>query len=217
MTRAIGSARLKRAGAAILAAIGWSALALQYHLLIQATDGLGLSRAEGTLRFFSFFTIQTNILACLVLTAFAVKHPLDEWWVHPFVRSAVAVYIAMVGLVYVTVLRPLWAPQGAQWLSDVALHYVMPVGYLVFWLACVRKAGLRWYDPLLWLIYPLIYLFLILVRGRMAEFYPYPFIDAGKLGYAQVMQNAAGLVVVCAILGAAVVVIGWRLARRQPV
>jgi hypothetical protein len=50
----------------------------------------------------------------------------------------------------------------------------------------------------------------------MAEFYPYPFIDAGKLGYAQVMQNAAGLVVVCAILGAVVVVIGWWLARRQP-
>jgi hypothetical protein len=216
MTGSIGSARLKRAGAAMLAAIGWCALLLQYYLLILATDGLGLSRTEGTLRFFSFFTIQTNILACLVMTAFAIKRPLDEWWVHPFVRSAIAVYVAMVALVYVTVLRPLWAPQGAQWLADVALHYVMPVGYLVFWLTCVRKAGLRWYDPLLWLIYPLIYLFLILVRGRMAEFYPYPFIDAGKLGYAQVMQNAAGLVVVCAILGAVVVVIGWWLARRQP-
>ncbi|MGN6284534.1 MAG: Pr6Pr family membrane protein [Afipia sp.] len=216
MERPAGSAKLKRAGAAALAVAGWCALVLQYRLLIEATDGLGVPRIEGTLRFFSFFTIQTNILACLVLSAFALKRPLDEWWVHPFVRSAVAVYIAMVGLVYVTVLRPLWAPQGAQWLADVALHYVMPVGYLVFWLACVRKAGLRWYDPLLWLIYPLIYLFLILVRGRMAEFYPYPFIDAGKLGYAQVMQNAAALVVVCAILGAAVVVTGWWLARRRP-
>jgi hypothetical protein len=55
-------------------------------------------------------------------------------------------------LVYVTILRPLWAPQGAQWLADVLLHYGMPLGYLGFWLFLVRKTSLRWYDPLLWLI-----------------------------------------------------------------
>ena len=169
---------------------------------------------EANVRFFSYFTIQTNILASLVLTAFAVKRPLDEWLVHPFVRSAVAVYIAMVGLTYFTLLRHLWAPQGAQWIADATLHYVMPVGYLVFWLACVRKAGLRWYDPLLWLIYPLTYLLLILVRGKISGFYPYPFIDAGTLGYAKVATNAAGLVIVCAVLGAVIVTAGWRLARR---
>ena len=214
MTRPVRSARLKRAGAAALAAVGWCALVLQYVLLIRTAGDSSLSLMEANVRFFSYFTIQTNILASLVLTAFAIKRPLDEWLVHPFVRSAVAVYIAMVGLTYFTLLRHLWAPQGTQWVVDTTLHYVMPVGYLVFWLACVRKAGLRWYDPLLWLIYPLTYLLLILVRGKISGFYPYPFIDAGTLGYAKVATNAAGLVIVCAVLGAVIVTAGWRLARR---
>jgi len=210
------TAKLKRAAAALLALVGWASLVLQYALLIQTTDAMYLSLAEGTIRFFSFFTIQANILVALVLTAFSIKSSPDEWLVHPFVRSAVAVYIAMVGLVYLALLRHLWMPQGAQWIADVALHYVMPVGYLAFWLTCVRKTGLRWHDPLLWLIYPLLYLGFVLVRGKMSGFYPYPFIDANSLGYAGVAANTAGLLIVCAALGGLLVVIGGRLARRQP-
>jgi len=213
---AMRTAKLKRTAAACLALIGWAALVLQYGLLVQTTSATGLSLVEATIRFFSFFTIQSNILASLVLTAFVIKGGPDEWLVHPFVRSAVCVYIAMVGLVYVVLLRQLWAPQGAQWLADVMLHYAMPLGYLVFWFTCVRKAGLRWYDPLLWLIYPLFYLGFILVRGKLSGFYPYPFIDAKTLGYAGVAANTAGLLVVCAAIGMGLVMICWALSRRQP-
>jgi hypothetical protein len=209
------TAKLKRIAAACLALLGWTALVVQYVLLLQITNALGLSMAEGTIRFFSFFTIQANILVALVLTAFAIKSAPDEWLVHPFVRSAVAVYIAMVAIVYFAVLRQRWAPQGAQWVADVVLHYVMPVGYLAFWLTCVRKAGLRWYDPLLWLVYPLFYLAFILVRGKLAGFYPYPFIDVGTLGYAKVAFNTLWLLIVCAALGTIFVAVGWRLSRRQ--
>ncbi len=211
-----GSAKAKRTGAALLAVFCWLALVLQLVLHIQAANGLGLSLAEALIRFFSYFTIQSNILAALVLTAFAIKAGMDEWLVHPFVRSAVAVYIAMVGIIYHTLLRQLWEPKGAQWFADTALHTVMPVGYLVFWLTCVRKAGLRWYDPLLWLIYPLFYLGFVLVRGKMSGFYPYPFIDAKTLGYAGVAANTAGLLIVCAALGMCLVGLGWWLARRRP-
>jgi len=213
---ATGSARIKRTGAGLLAVFCWFSLLLQLVLHIQVTNGLGLPLAESLIRFFSYFTIQTNILAALVLTAFAIKASLDEWLVHPFVRSAVAVYIAMVGITYHTLLRRLWEPKGAQWFADTALHTVMPVCYLLFWFACVRKAGLRWYDPLLWLIYPLFYLGFVLVRGKMSGFYPYPFIDAKTLGYAGVAANTAGLLIVCAALGGFLVAIGWWLARRQP-
>ena len=84
-------------------------------------------------------------------------------------------------------------------------------------MTCVRKAGLRWYDPLLWVIYPLFYLGFVLVRGKLTGFYPYPFIDAKTLGYAGVAANTAGLLVVCAAIGMCLVLIGWWLARRQPV
>ncbi len=210
------TAKLKRTAAALLALLGWAALGLQYYLTMRTSGVMGLSQIEGIIRFFSYFTIQANILVALVLTAFAIKSGPDEWLVHPFVRSAVAAYIAMVGLIYVALLRHLWTPTGAQWIADVVLHYVTPVGYLVFWFACVRKSGLRWYDPLLWLIYPLFYLGFVLVRGKMSGFYPYAFIDAKTLGYADVAANTAGLLIVCAALGGLLVAIGWWLVRRQP-
>jgi hypothetical protein len=200
-TSAKSSARTpKRIAAAVLALAGWFALALQFVLML----GVSLDRltlAETLIRFFSYFTIQSNILVALVLSAFACKTDSDDWLVHPFVRSAVAVYIAVVGLTYVVVLRSLWAPQGAQWLADAMLHYLMPVGYVVFWIVAVRKDGLRWYDPLLWLIYPAFYLAIILIRGAVSGFYPYPFIDAGQLSPGVLALNAAGMLALFVVLG----------------
>jgi hypothetical protein len=207
----------ERAVAAILALVGWGAIALQYWLILQTATATGLSTGEITVRFLSYFTIQSNILVALVLTGFAIRPKFDEWTVHPFVRSAIATYIAVVGLIYVVVLRSLWAPQGAQWLADVLLHYVMPVGYLVFWLVVVRKAGLRWYDPLLWLIYPVLYLAFILMRGHASGFYPYPFIDGGQLSAREIVWNASGVMLVFLAAGALILMLSRLLARREPV
>ena len=150
------------------------------------------------------------------------RHHLDGvCLVHELIMAedgwAIASYIAVVAAVTIASLRDLWAPQGPQWLADVLLHYVMPLGYLAFWLVAMHKAGLCWYDPLLWLIYPLFYLGFVLVRGKMSGFYPYPFIDAKTLGYAGVAANTAGLLVVFAAIGFCLVMIGWWLSRRQPV
>ncbi len=209
--------RSERIAAVMLACVGWFALGLQYYLLLRVTDGQGLSWGQGTLRFLCYFAIQTNILVALMLTAFALRSKVEEWTVHPFERSAIASYIAVVALVYVTTLRTLWAPEGAQWLADVLLHYLMPLAYLAFWLFVMRKAGLRWYDPLLWLIYPLFYLGFMLVHGRFTGFYPYPFIDVSKLGYGKMAQNALGLLAVFLVSGVAVLIVSRLLAKREPV
>jgi hypothetical protein len=207
----------ERIAAIVLACVGFLALALQYYLLLQVTSGQGLSWGQGTLRFFCYFTIQTNILVALMLAAFALRSKVEEWTVHPFERSAIASYIAVVALVYVTTLRTLWAPEGAQWLADVLLHYLMPLAYLAFWLFVMRKAGLRWYDPLLWLIYPLFYLGFVLVHGRFTRFYPYPFIDVSKLGYGKMALNALGVLAVFLAAGIVVLIVSRLLAKREPV
>jgi hypothetical protein len=209
--------RSERIAAIVLACVGWFALGLQYYLLLQVTGGQGLSWGRGTLRFFAYFTIQTNILVALMLTAFALRSRVEEWTVHPFERSAIASYIAVVVLVYVTTLRTLWAPEGAQWLADVLLHYLMPLAYLAFWLFVMRKAGLRWYDPLLWLIYPVFHLGFVLVHGRWSGFYPYPFIDVSKLGYGKMALNAFGVLAVFLVSGVVVLIVSRLLAKREPV
>jgi hypothetical protein len=210
------TAKLRRTAAALLALAGWFALLLQYYLSLMTAGVIGISQSEGIVRFFSGFGVQANILAALVLTVFAIKGSRDEWLVHPFVRSAVAVYNAMAAMLFAVLPRRFGLLGNIGWLVDAMLYLIIPAGYLVFWLACVRKTGLRWYDPLLWLIYPLFYLGFVLVRGKMSGFYPYPFIDAKTLGYAGVAANTAGLLIVCAAIGMCLVLIGWWLARRRP-
>ncbi len=211
----IRSASFQRAIAVVLALLGWSALVLQFVLHLDVSEQLGVARPEALIRFFSYFTIQVNILAAAVLTAYGMTAPSQPWRERAFIPSGVAVYIATVGLGYSALLRHLRPPTGMPWLADFLLHDVMPLAFFLFWVVCVRKARLRWTDPLLWLIYPIGYLAVILVRGEMSNFYPYPFINVATLGYASVAVNAAGLLIFCAALGAVFVGVGRGLARRR--
>jgi hypothetical protein len=200
--------------AAVGALLGWFGLALQlYLMLVQAP---GPERLGAVITYFSFFTILTNILAAVVFTAVALQ-PKGEWgqWLcRPSVQAATAVYIAVVGMVYQLLLRQLWNPQGAQWVADVVLHSIIPVGYVLYWLLFAPRAGLNWKDAVVWLTYPAVYLVYILARGAMSGLYPYPFVDVNVLGYGGVLARAAGFLLVFLGMGLLVVAVGrWMRAR----
>jgi hypothetical protein len=200
--------------AAVGALLGWFALALQlYLMLVQAP---GPERLGAVITFFSFFTILTNILTALVFTAVALqpKEGWGQWLRRPSVQAATAVYIAIVGMVYQLLLRRLWNPQGAQWVADVLLHSILPVGYVLYWLLFAPRAGLSWRDAVTWLTYPGVYLVYILARGAVSGLYPYPFVDVKVLGYAGVLARSAGFLVVFLGMGLLVVAVGrWIRAR----
>ena len=132
-----------RVFAALAGMTGWVALALQFYLSVVNGSARGLPAGELVLRYVSFFTILTNMLVALVLTQ-AVLAPGRGILGRPAVQAATAGYIAVVGLIYVVILRHTWAPTGLQWWVDVALHYAMPLLYLAFWLAFAAKGRLRW-------------------------------------------------------------------------
>jgi hypothetical protein len=198
--------------AAVGALLGWCALALQlYLMLVQAH---GPERLTAVITYFSFFTILTNILTALVFTAVALQPGWGQWLCQRSVQAAAAVYIAIVGMVYQLLLRQLWNPQGAQWVADVLLHSIMPVGYVLYWLLFAPRAGLSWKDAVTWLTYPAVYLVYILARGAMSGHYPYPFVDVNVLGYGGVLVRAAGLLLVFLGMGLLVVAVGrWTRAR----
>jgi hypothetical protein len=200
--------------AAVGALLGWFALALQlYLMLVQAP---GPERLTAVITYFSFFTILTNILTALVFTAVALqpKAGWGQWLSRPSVQAAAAVYIAIVGMVYQLLLRQLWNPQGAQWVADVLLHSMIPLGYVLYWLLFAPRAGLSWKDAATWLTYPAVYLVYILARGAMSGLYPYPFVDVNVLGYGGVLVRAAGFLLVFLGMGLLVVAVGrWMRAR----
>ena len=181
-------------GAAILA---WSALGIQLYIVLAIRYASGASLIGGMFNFLSFFTVLTNILAALALSAslrpeMAGIHP---FFSRPSVVSAIAAYIALVGLAYSLLLRHLWQPQGWQLVADRLLHDVMPVLFLLYWWLFVPKAFLRWRDILGWALFPVLYLVYALLRGAAFGLYPYPFIDAAQLGYAQVCLNSVGILI----------------------
>ena len=181
------------------AALGWVALIFQFYLIIINRTS---SIAETITRYFSFFTILTNILVALCFT-FLLLRPGSKWgrfFGRPVTLTAVIVYIAIVGIIYNIVLRFLWSPTGLQFLVDELLHSVIPALSILYWFLFVPKETLKWKNILPWLIYPLIYCIYSLIRGAIVEFYPYPFIDISVLGFNRVLFNIGGLVILFLVI-----------------
>ena len=201
---------------AVIAAIGWFALVLQFYLMIIASPAPGADRLRLTFNYFSFFTILTNLFVALGLT-FRLVAPNSRWgefFSRPAVASGTAVYIAIVGVTYSLLLRSLWSPQGGQRVADILLHDLMPIMYVAYWLIFIPKGSLLWKNTVSWTIYPLVYLFYSLIRGAMTGWYPYPFIDVSKFGYPRVLANAA--ILVCAFLTVALLTVAiGRLTGRN--
>ncbi|WP_462249571.1 Pr6Pr family membrane protein [Ferruginibacter sp.] len=181
--------------AAIGAVIGWVALLLQLYLIIANRVA---SVPETIIRYFSFFTILTNILVAVSFTQVYLKGITDKgnFFTRPKILTAIAVYITIVGLIYNLILRFLWAPVGMAKLVDELLHTLIPVAYILFWVKFVPKQYMEWRNVLPWTIYPLVYLGYTLLRGPSAQWYPYPFVDVISLGYNKVLVNSA---MVCAV------------------
>ncbi|RPE12754.1 hypothetical protein EGT74_04205 [Chitinophaga lutea] len=198
----------------MLAGLGWFALIGQLYLILAART---VSIPETLIRYFSFFTIQTNILVALCCTVL-VWLPAGKWgrfFSRASVQAALTVYIGIVGLVYNTILRFLWAPQGLQRGVDELLHLVIPVLFILYWLLYAPKKDLAWKQLPSWLIYPAAYMLYTIVHGAITNYYPYPFVDVAVLGYPVAMRNAAGVVLLFLAASAGVIALGRALAKRS--
>ena len=158
---------------------------------------------ERFIRFFSYFTILTNIIVAVTLTslAFVPRSKLGRITSHGSVQTAVAVYISIVGMIYTFFLRSVWDPAGWQAVADHALHDAVPVLYVIYWLAFSPKSGVDWNDPIKWLAYPAAYLIYSLARGAAVGWYPYWFADVTQLGYPAALTNAAFVMAGFALVG----------------
>jgi hypothetical protein len=199
----ISASRKDTAFALTLALLAWFGIVLQGVLSLQTALGNGKTPAEGLAIFLSYFTVLTNLLIGVSLTCslIAPASSLGKWSARSGVVAGIAASITFVALSYHFLLRNTWNPQGAQWLADVLLHYAVPALYVLYWWLACPKDGLRWTHPLLWSIYPAVYLVYSLIRGEMVGSYPYPFIDAHSLGYPRILLNSFGLLLVFIALG----------------
>lgn len=160
--------------------------------------------------FFSFFTIESNILGCAVLLGGALADPDSHGW--STFRAAATLYITITGIVFAALLAHQDVGLISPWVNDV-LHRVIPLAMLVDWV---------WFDPwpstsrsaaLGWLAAPLAFLAYSLLRGPVVHWYPYPFLDPRrKGGYTHVALTCVILAIGMALLA---LIISWIGDRRS--
>lgn len=194
---------------------GAGGLVLQFCLSIPAylAAGRDVPGALGT--FFAYYTILTNIVLVLIYLSEIVPARRLSPFRSPQVRGMMAACITLVGLYVYLVLRHLTALDGLFLVADNLLHYVCPLLYLMWWLAGVRHGQLRWTDLPMMVVPTLVYFVYVMARGVWVQEYPYPILNALKLGYAGVLFNAAGMTLALAALLALVIGLDQIMGRQQ--
>ncbi|MBA2755278.1 MAG: Pr6Pr family membrane protein [Chloroflexia bacterium] len=175
--------------------------------------------------FFSFFTIESNILASVVFLAAArsISAATSVGAVSPgrsslgfdLLRGAAVVYMATTGIVYGLLLSGYQEELQTTipWV-DTVVHRLMPLVVVADWFIAPPAHGLSWRRASVWLIYPALYMVYSLVRGPIVDWYPYPFLDPGAAG------GVAGVAVACVgiALGIAAMsaLVAWVSRRPSP-
>ena len=184
-------------GLLVLVAIGW-------QLGLQVRGGYSL------LNFFSYFTNLSNLLAACVLLAAASGAAFTRTPGFDALRAASAVNMALVGLVFGSLLRDVDLGALRPWINAV-LHYLMPVVVVADWLLAPPVHRLRARQLVTTLVFPALYLAYTLLRGSQVGWYPYPFLNPQQPGgYAQVALVAAGITVGFVVVGAGLFALGNR-------
>ena len=190
----------------LVAVMAWLGVLLQLYLSIRLALGNGKSLVGGVVAFFGYFTVITNIFVALASTLPVIfgRSRVGRRFGTGMVLGCATTAIVLVGIVYHVLLRNLWEPEGLQWIADVTLHYGVPISLFVYWICFPPSQRLPFWAPLAWCIYPVIYVVYVLARGEVLGSYPYPFIDVASLGYAKVLLNSLGLLVVYVVIGGVV-------------
>ncbi|HEX3284313.1 MAG TPA: Pr6Pr family membrane protein [Mycobacterium sp.] len=179
------------------------------RVLIVATVIIALIAVEtssrsGVLWRLITFTYQANLLAA-VYYAWSLFSPRAD--ARAGLRGAVVLYVVVAGLIWNLLLT---AYSMGYTPANILLHIVVPVLVIVDWLVVgCRQRHLRWFQPLVWLVYPAAYVVLaMLVLNRVGRRAPYYFLDPESVGLAVVVANIGALAVFVLVLGYGISAVG---------
>ncbi len=217
-----------RLAAAVLAVAAIVAqLARSIEVAQSADTDYGRHMPTVIANFFSFFTIESNVLAAVALAIggiWALRQKdaklVEPRWLAVLLVCA-STYMIVTGVVYNTLLRGIPLPQGSTvpWSNEV-LHVVIPLIMLLDVLFAPRRRALDWGTvgiaaifPIVWVVYTLIRANLVIAPATGNPYwYPYPFLDPHQSG-GYVAVGLYVLLIAAIIIGAAALVV-WVGRRR---
>jgi hypothetical protein len=171
-----------------------------------ATQLISLA-AKGTLNpvnYFSYFTIDSNLIATGVLLVGAASRGSDATPRLDLVRGAAVVYMSITGIVFTLLLSNTDVDTAIPWVNSV-VHELMPLVMLADWLVTPPAVRLQLRQGLLWLSFPLAWIVYTIIRGAMVNLYPYPFLNPVSGGYASVAVYCVAILVAMLVVSMLVV------------
>jgi len=194
---------MRRTFAVVIALLAWIGLALHFVDTLTKAANNGISLLEGSARFFSFFTVVSNLIVAVAMSliAFAPGSRLAQFVNTSSVLTATAVYITIVAIVYSLFLRGVVKLEGMLLISDHIVHDIVPPLFVIYWGVYAPKNNLKWSEPFKWLIVPVLYIVYCLIHGAFDSWYPYWFADVTKLGYPTALRNAFLVLVAFLVFG----------------
>lgn len=203
----------------------------QIRLAVTAGANIGVDGWAAVSRLLSFFTVQSNVLAAVILgwaalRAFATRGRLDST-VLAVALASVATYMLVTGLVYNIVLRSAGDVDIMLGWSNNIHHLVAPAFMLLDLCIAPGRRRLPWRAIAVIVAYPLIWVAFTLIRGPYVvspstgttPWYPYPFLDPSTVanGYAGVALWVSGIAILITAIGMLVILAGrWRTRVSRP-
>lgn len=199
MRQATGVLRIVVAALIITAIVGQ--FAVSWSLV---TD-----RALFLVNFFSYFTILSNALAALTLLAgawFSFTRSVEPEW-FTVVRVCAATYMATTLVVYNLLLRGISLDQATTvpWSNEI-LHVFGPLLVVLDWVLAPGRTTVPWRRYWIIAAFPIVWVVYSLIRGPIAGWYPYPFLNpAQDGGYGAVALYVVAIAAFILIVGAGLV------------
>lgn len=221
---------VRLASAALAAAAIIAQLTLTMQIAMDSTTPYGGHLPTVVANFFSFFTIESNVIAAVALAMGGVwalrsrgTTPEPRWLAVLLVCAST--YMIVTGIVYNVLLRGLPLPQGATvpWSNEV-LHVVVPLIMLADVLFAPRRRRLGWSAVTIATIFPIVWVVYTLLRSHTvispvngeAWWFPYPFLNWHRISPGEVTMYVIGIAVVIIGIAALVVWVGRRRGIRTP-
>lgn len=188
---------------ALMIPAGIFSVTVTYVRNFTGTPDSSLRFAAAALYTLAYFTIQSNLFV-LVWNITGVLGPLrgkDPGSRHPFLHGACTLYITITCIVFTLFIAPYYEPEGIMVVSNLLLHYIIPLVFILDWIVTAPPGSLRPRYVFLWLFYPLAYLAGALTFARFTGIYVYQFINLEELGLPRFLVNIAGLAGAFTLLG----------------
>jgi hypothetical protein len=194
----VRSARAALAWHLLTFAVAVFAIVFQFVLIVQGHGILDETQVpakpEQIRRFFFYFTIQSNLLVAWTCLMVATRD-ISASRLQRVLRLDAVLGIAVTGVVHFVLLRPLLDLHGASYLADKLLHMAVPALAVIGWLVFGPRGLVSRADVLPALVWPVLWLVVVLATGPVFDWYPYPFVDVSEHGLGVVLLNCLGITV----------------------